>query len=207
MISKIVILLASAQAVQLQREPLLTWAPSNKKSHPVDYFVPNFGLDEEILSTQGSYKNEESRQNVNWEASLKKDQPDAHPTNYFVPNFGLDSDVLNTKADIELAETKLNHKWTASLKKDQPDAHPVDYVVPNFGPDQTEGGVADVAESIMVAERQLNHNWVATVKGPKPPPTDYAVPNFGLDETIQTSLSNLKTAEGKYGQWDLPKDD
>ena len=25
------------------REPLLTWAPSAKKGHPVDYFVPNFG--------------------------------------------------------------------------------------------------------------------------------------------------------------------
>jgi hypothetical protein len=36
----------------IDREPLLSWAPKPKKgSHPVDYFVPNFGVDHEIATT------------------------------------------------------------------------------------------------------------------------------------------------------------
>ena len=67
MLSKI-LLLASVQAVTIQREPLLTWAPKAPKSHPVDYFVPNFGLDHEILGTQDSIRYEEKRQGVQWNA-------------------------------------------------------------------------------------------------------------------------------------------
>lgn len=35
-----------------EREPLLTWAPTEPASHPVNYFVPNFGQDHEIAYTQ-----------------------------------------------------------------------------------------------------------------------------------------------------------
>jgi len=34
-----------------QREPLLTWAPTNAKSHPVDYDVPSFGADPDMAAT------------------------------------------------------------------------------------------------------------------------------------------------------------
>ena len=44
--------LATASCINLQREPLLTWKPREKKSdHPVDYFVPNFGADSDIKSS------------------------------------------------------------------------------------------------------------------------------------------------------------
>ena len=46
---------ASASRVKVDREPLLSWKPKEKKSpHPVDYKVPNFGVDSDILSTQAS---------------------------------------------------------------------------------------------------------------------------------------------------------
>ncbi len=36
----------------IQREPLLTWAPTPHPSpYPVDYAVPNFGVDHDIAST------------------------------------------------------------------------------------------------------------------------------------------------------------
>jgi len=40
----------SDENVQLDvtREPLLTWKPKDPKSHKVDYFVPNFGLDASV---------------------------------------------------------------------------------------------------------------------------------------------------------------
>ena len=50
---KIAAIAAVAQAVNVKREPLLTWSPKAPKSHPDDYFVPNFGLDHDVLSTLG----------------------------------------------------------------------------------------------------------------------------------------------------------
>ena len=39
--------------LESSREPLLSWSPKPKKnSHPVDYFVPNFGVDKDIKTTQ-----------------------------------------------------------------------------------------------------------------------------------------------------------
>jgi hypothetical protein len=46
-------LLSGASAVQIKREPLLTWAPTPKASgYPKDYFVPHFGEDNEIEYTK-----------------------------------------------------------------------------------------------------------------------------------------------------------
>lgn len=55
--SHIALFFGSAQAMRLTREPLLTWAPTPPKSHPINYFVPNFGTDHDIsasLSNVGS---------------------------------------------------------------------------------------------------------------------------------------------------------
>ena len=41
--------------MQIAREPLLTWEPTLPATHPMNYFVPNFGVDHEIAA---STKNE-----------------------------------------------------------------------------------------------------------------------------------------------------
>ena len=52
------LMIVGANAIQLQREPLLTWSPkAHKPDHKVDYFVPNFGpKDEDIATTQKNIK-------------------------------------------------------------------------------------------------------------------------------------------------------
>ena len=47
----LVALIASASAVNLKREPLLTWAPTEPASHPINYFVPEFGADPDIANS------------------------------------------------------------------------------------------------------------------------------------------------------------
>jgi hypothetical protein len=37
---------------EINREPLLTWAPTPPKHHPINYFVPNFGEDHDITSSK-----------------------------------------------------------------------------------------------------------------------------------------------------------
>ena len=49
-------LISNAAAIIIDREPLLTWKPTDPASHPVDYFVPNFGVDHEIIATHSHEK-------------------------------------------------------------------------------------------------------------------------------------------------------
>jgi len=49
--SFVITLINAAAAVSIEREPLLTWAPTPPKTHPMDYFVPNFGIDHDIAAT------------------------------------------------------------------------------------------------------------------------------------------------------------
>ena len=98
-----------AQA-DLDREPLLTWKPKVPKTHPMDYFVPNFGVDQDVRSTLGSISQAEGRYKRKWVASLKKDQPKGHPVDYFVPNFGVDRDIKTSLQHLREAEAKYG-KW------------------------------------------------------------------------------------------------
>merc|ERR1711988_756763 len=56
-----------------QREPLLTWAPTPKKTHPMDYFVPNFGEDSDIASTKGHESAAEATLKHVWTPTKDKD--------------------------------------------------------------------------------------------------------------------------------------
>ena len=162
MLSKIVFgAVASASAVMLQREPLLTWKPKAPKSHPVDYFVPNFGIDEDVIDTQNSYKNEERRQGVTWTAQVKAAKP--HKTDYFVPNFGIDDDIEDSLANLKSAESKYG-KW--DLPKDED---------------------VQLSSSVNI-EREPLLSWKP--KEPKTHPMNYFVPNFGVDHEIAASQTH-----------------
>ena len=50
----------------VDREPLLTWKPKVPKTHPMNYFVPNFGLDHHIIASQVNEKNAEKSLNHEW---------------------------------------------------------------------------------------------------------------------------------------------
>lgn len=88
--------LAHVNAVQLHREPLLGWKPKAAKSHPMDYFVPNFGQSDEVKDVNQSLKASEKLYNRKWVVKDTKGKKDEYPTNYFVPNFGVDSDIAMT---------------------------------------------------------------------------------------------------------------
>ena len=46
-------LLSGVSAVQIKRDPLLTWSPTKKSAgYPQDFFVPHFGEDNEIEYTK-----------------------------------------------------------------------------------------------------------------------------------------------------------
>lgn len=87
-----------------------------KDDHPVNYAVPNFGVDSDILDSQKNLKNTE--RNLNHKLDLKAggsintgvDDFDGHPMNYNVPNFGVDQDILDTQKHLKDALKKAGKK-------------------------------------------------------------------------------------------------
>ena len=71
----------------------MTWKPKDPKSHPVDYFVPHFGVDGAIQSTLDNEALAEKITGHKWEYIDPKDRPKPPPVDYPVPNFGQDQDI------------------------------------------------------------------------------------------------------------------
>jgi hypothetical protein len=88
--------------------------------HPKDYFIPNFGVDQDIITTQRNFKNAQAarakkalaqKQSIPacnsadfpkcLKAETAADQKlqadmDKHDKDYFIPNFGVDHDIITT---------------------------------------------------------------------------------------------------------------
>jgi hypothetical protein len=74
------------------------------QNHPVDYFVPNFGTDEEIVTSFSDMKEAEGKWKHELTSTFKKGK--GHPVDYFVPNFGLDNEILTSQQNGKEAEAK-----------------------------------------------------------------------------------------------------
>lgn len=85
--------------------------------HPVDYFVPDFGLSHEIRYTDNNIKNAESQFNRTLSVSFDQTKNKENPRDYVVPDFGVDQDIIDAQADIGWAQTDLGHTWTPTQDK------------------------------------------------------------------------------------------
>jgi hypothetical protein len=101
-------LLGLSTAVNVRREPLLSWAPTPPASHPTDYFVPNFGQDHIINQSFASEKQASKMLDHQWIVSDKK-KPAPPPKDYFVPNFGQDRDIKDSITHLNNAEAKFGN--------------------------------------------------------------------------------------------------
>jgi hypothetical protein len=96
--------------------------------HDKDYFVPNFGVDQDIINTQNKFKKaggklmQLEKQSIPacnsadfpkcLKAETAADQKlqadmDKHDKDYFVPNFGVDHDIVTTQNNFKKAGGKL----------------------------------------------------------------------------------------------------
>jgi len=95
-------LLSGSSAVKLNREPLLSWSPTQPDGgHPVNYFVPHFGEDHDVKLTKKNVADAEGKYAHTLDTSAPPADP---PRNYFVPHFGEDSDIKSTMKNIADAE-------------------------------------------------------------------------------------------------------
>lgn len=183
----------------ITREPLLTWSAKVPKTHPMDYFVPNFGVDREIKVTQQNLKESEDQLKKKWVVTAEQLKPKKDDS-YTVPNFGVDADIKQTQRHLAGAEAALGHTWNFVAKKDRPKPHPVDYPVPNFGVDRD---IITSTKNLADTEKALKHTWVVPKKKPEPLDlTKLARPDFGIDSDIDQTNWNRHDAEDYHGIYD-----
>lgn len=202
-------LVGTISAVQLQREPLLTWEPTAPATHPINYPVPDFGVSHEIIYTDNNKKMAEAELGPIPMGDFKK-TPWPHT------DTTVEFKLLQTGADIN--REPLLSANASELEVQQKPAyadHPVDYFVPDFGMSHE---IAYTQNNIRNAEAELGHELNTNWKQDKNAlnPRNYFVPDFGLDEDIigvndglawaQKDLSHVWTpTQDKNGYWNVPE--
>lgn len=106
-----------AQA-ESERDPLLSNVKhyNDAPPYPINYPVPNFGVDEDIISTQKHIKDMEKKYGK-WSFAQAEQEREpllsnikpantnpGYPINYPVPNFGVDQDILDTQNHLNKLE-------------------------------------------------------------------------------------------------------
>lgn len=200
--------------LQLNSDPICSSAgcgyASEKGSagHPLNYFVPNFGVDKDIKHNWSSLDWAENYLKHKW--NYVKDNSKPPPKDYPVPDFGLDEDVVTTQANIGKAESKLKHSWVPT--KDEDGVWQVPEAIDNRSYTYTGAGrhaykeesakFAQIAQNVEDADLvQLQSDPMCSSAGctyptkPASHPKDYFVPNFGPDHLIHQSHESLDWAE------------
>ena len=77
--------------------------------YPVDYFVPNLGIDADVVNTLKHAGDSEKLLKVKWDV-LKKPPP-PYPVDYVVHNLGRDEDIADSFKSLKLSEENLRHEW------------------------------------------------------------------------------------------------
>jgi hypothetical protein len=99
-----------------------THPDGDKKKWKMNYAVPNFGVDHEVLSDK---ENVASVEKSLGHVFTPKEAGDGHKMNYKVANFGPDRDIVGTQSSIASAESSLGHSWTPDFNLVQTTNDPI----------------------------------------------------------------------------------
>ena len=67
-----------------------------KPDFPINYPVPNFGVDSDIIASKTNLKNTEKLLGKKLHADFGQTANPVNPRNYVVPNFGVDHQILDS---------------------------------------------------------------------------------------------------------------
>jgi len=120
-----------------------TW---DTPDYPVNYYIPNFGMDHNVLTTMNSLKIAEQGQGKELKASFAQNEA---PADLRTPNLGQDEDVK-----FSLAAINESQKETGQQLKGVSFAHEGVQYAQSQGMDSE---IADMQSSIRLAETKLHH--------------------------------------------------
>jgi len=199
-----------------------------KRGYDINYFVPNFGVDKDIVDNHASLAMSEDALShkliMATDASKAKWKNPAKDVDYnFAPK--LDLDMITTKKNLGDAETSVGHKWViddvqldSDLKvesdpicssagctqykhKKKKLGYDINYFVPHFG---TDTDINDDFESLKLAEGMVGHKFqigtAASKEKWKNPAKDVDY-NFApkMDGDVISTQKNLADAESSLG--------
>jgi hypothetical protein len=93
-----------------------THPEGQNKKWKMNYAVPNFGVDHEVLSDKENVASVEKSLGHEF---VPKETAEGHKMNYAVPNFGPDRDIAGTQSSISSAESSLGHTWVPDFNNIQ----------------------------------------------------------------------------------------
>ena len=152
------------------------------KGPPKDYFVPDFGLEEDVVDTLAHIKKEEKRLKHVWKPVQDENGVWIVPEAINNKSYTYKNDALvQLDADVDSDPICSSAGCNGPKATKGEVTHPMNYFVPNFGRDKDINGTW---ASLDWAEQSLDHHWDPVLKKdqPKGPPKDYKVPDFGLEE-------------------------
>jgi len=159
-------------------------------SHPMDYPVPNFGVDHGILAAENSIAAAEKQLGRTWTPTLK---PESDPVYYDDGSKkGIDSDItqsLNSMADQEAEKGA----WNPVQNKDG------DWIVPGAIDNRSYSYEGDALVQIG-SDPICNSAGCTQYKHPEVTshPMDYPVPSFGVDHDVETTANSIAIGEAQY---------
>jgi len=114
--------------VQTNSDPICSSAGCTQYKHKktplgydINYPVPNFGVDHDIIDSQASVSQAQTDLGHDWEFGTKASKAKWHnPAKDVDYNFApkLDGDMITTDKNLKDAQTRLNHKWVIEEKSD-----------------------------------------------------------------------------------------
>jgi len=168
-----------------------------KKTHPMNYFVPNFGKDKNVKETWSSLDWAENSRKHQWKLPADWDKKkDKEFEDFRIPNFGLEEDIVATQGNIAKAEKSLKTAW-----KPEQDDNGV-WIVPEAANNKSYYYGKTRAASLLQldetesADKQSDPicssaNYPCGTTHKSAHPVDYKVPNFGMDHDIITTQKNV----------------
>ena len=167
--------------------------PALPDSHPVDYPVPDFGVDHGILDVHASIAQAEKQLNHKWVPEPKV--PDAPPP--AIVHRGPDPDIIGTQESIATSEVATGHSWDPKQ-----DANGVWLM-----PEAAEAGSYSYHDRDVYLQTDVESDPICSSAGcdqylhpapPADPPRDYPVPNFGKDPDMVGTANSISIGEAMY---------
>ena len=79
----------------------------------MDYFVPDFGVDQDVAYTENNIKMAEVERNHKMTADFEfTESTVGTPRNYSVPDFGVDEDIAGVTSSLDWSQDNLGQTWT-----------------------------------------------------------------------------------------------
>jgi hypothetical protein len=170
----------------------------HKPDYPIDYKVPNFGIDHDIAVSQQNLEVAEKTLKQKFNPKKNKDGhyelPNANPhtTTTYNPNARSQLESSNEYVQTETSSDPICNSAGCTQylhPKPKPLGYPVDYPVPNFGRDPE---ILTTFNSLIVAEGIRKHKLQVDGKKPKPEEPVLYNDNMDLDEDIVMTNNHME---------------